>query len=132
MTFPGKDPMRRVQIVSNAVLARLAAVGADPRDDEQTRQGKALLVLTSVLILPIAVVWGSVYLIFGSPVGYVPFVYALVLFGAMIAFARTRNFALLLRVSLVDILLAPTPSMGALGGLLPAGGVGRWGMLGAG
>src|SRR3989441_1903933 len=127
MTFPGM--VRRVQIMSNAVLARLAAVGADPRDDEQTRQGKVLLVLTSVLILPIAVVWGSLYLIFGSPVGYVPFVYALVLLGAIIAFARTRNFALLLYVSVVDILLAPTLSMVPLGGFLPSGGVGLWGIL---
>src|SRR5437667_1900887 len=123
------DPMRRVQIVSKAVLARLATVGADPGDDEQTRQGKALLVLTTVLILPIAVVWGSLYLIFGSPVGYVPFVYALVLLGAIIAFARTRNFAFLLYVSLVDILLAPTLSMVPLGGFLPSGGVGLWGIL---
>src|SRR5882762_4626853 len=129
MTSPGMDPMRRVQIVTNAVLARLAAVGADPRDDEQRRQGKALLVLTSVLILPIAVLWGSLYLIFGSPVGYVPFAYALVLLGAIIAFAATRNFALLLRVSLVDILLAPTLSMAPLGGFLPSGGVGLWGIL---
>jgi guanylate cyclase len=121
--------MRRVQIASNAVLARLAAVGADPRDDEQTRERKVLLVLTSVLILPIAVVWGSLYLIFGSPVGYVPFAYALVLLGAIIAFARTRNFALLLRVNLVDILLAPTLSMVPLGGFLPSGGVGLWGIL---
>src|SRR5438132_1625171 len=123
------DPMRRGQVVSNAMLARLAAVGADPRDDEQTRQSKALLVLISVLILPIAVVWGSLYLIFGSPVGYVPFAYALVLLGAIIVFARTRNFALLLRVSLVDILLAPTLSMAPLGGFLPSGGVGLWGIL---
>src|SRR2546430_195753 len=129
MTFPGMDLMRRLRIVSNAVLARLAAVGADPGDDEQTRQGKALLVLTSVLILPIAVVWGSLYRIFGSPVGYVPFAYALVLLAAIIAFARTRNFALLLYVSLVDILLAPTLSMVPLGGFLPSGGVGLWGIL---
>jgi len=125
----GVDPMRRIRIASNAVLVRLAAIGADPRDDEQTKQGKSLLVLTSVLILPIAVVWGSLYLIFGSPVGYVPFVYALVLLGAIIAFARTRNFALLLRVNLVDILLAPTLSMVPLGGFLPSGGVGLWGIL---
>jgi len=121
--------MRRVLVLSNAVLARLAAVGADPRDDEQTRQAKVLLVLTSVLILPIAVVWGSLYLIFGSPVGYVPFLYALILLGAIIAFARTRNFALLLYVSVVDILLAPTLSMVPLGGFLPSGGVGLWGIL---
>src|SRR5438105_10688257 len=123
------DPMRRVQIVSKAVLARLATVGADPQDDEQTRQGKELLVLTSVLILPIAVVWGSLYLIFGSPVGYVPYVYALILLGAIITFARTRNFAFLLRVSLVDILLAPTLSRVPLGGCLPSAGVGLWGSI---
>jgi guanylate cyclase len=127
MIFPGM--MRRVRIVSNAVLAGLAAVGSDPRDDEQTRQGKVLLVLTSVLILPIAVVWGSLYLIFGSPVGYVPLAYALLLLGAIIAFARTRNFALLLYVSVVDILVAPTLSMIPLGGFLPSGGVGLWGIL---
>src|SRR5438045_8748628 len=122
------DPMRRVHIVSS-VRARLGTVGADPQDDEQTRQRKELLVLTSVLILPIAVVWGSLYLIFGSPVGYVPFAYAVILLAAIIAFARTRNFALLLRVSLVDILLAPTLSMVPLGGFLPSGGVGLWGSL---
>src|SRR5438128_12469626 len=103
--------MRRVQIVSKAVLARLAAVGADPGDDEQTRQGKALLVLTSVLILPIDVVWGSLYLIFGSPVGSVPFVYALVLFGAILAFAATRNYAFQLQVSLLYHLTAASHPM---------------------
>src|SRR5947207_641741 len=85
------DLMRRLRIVSNVVLARLAAIGADPRDDEQTRQGKALLVLTSVLILPIAVVWGSLYLIFGSPVGYVPFVYVFVL---IVTFLGQRDRAM--------------------------------------
>src|SRR5437667_11233299 len=99
--------MRRLRIVSNAVLARLAAVGADPRDDEQTRQGKVLLVLTSVLILPIAVVWGSLYLIFGSPVGYVPLAYALVLLVAIIASARKPHVGTLLYLSVVVILLAP-------------------------
>jgi adenylate cyclase len=111
------------------MLARLRSLGLDPRDDEPTKQKKALLVLISVLILPIAVLWGSLYLIFGSWVGYVPFVYALVLLGAIVAFARTRNFALLLRVNQVDILLAPTLSMVPLGGFLPSGGVGMWGVL---
>lgn len=108
----------------NAVLARLAAVGTDDRDDEAMKRRKALLVLISVLILPIAVVWGSLYLIFGSWVGYVPFAYALILLGAIVAFAGTRNFALLLHVNLVDILLAPTLSMIPLGGFLASGASG--------
>ena len=115
--------------MTDAMLARLAAVGADDRDDETMKRRKALLVLISVLILPIAIVWGSLYLIFGSWVGYVPFAYALILLVAIVVFARTRNFALLLGVNLVDILLAPTLSMIPLGGFLASGGVGLWGIL---
>jgi adenylate cyclase len=112
-----------------AALGRLAQVGADPHDDVETRQRKALLVLISVLILPISLLWGALYLAFRSPVGYVPLVYFSVLLGAIAVFARTRNFAFLLRVALLDIVLAPTLSMIPLGGFLAAGGVGLWGIL---
>jgi guanylate cyclase len=109
--------------------ARIALVGADPRDDDDLRARKALLVLISVLILPIAAVWGGLYLAWRSPVGIVPLVYLAILLGAILMFARSGNFARLLRVSQVDILLAPTLSMIPLGGFLAAGGVGLWGIL---
>jgi adenylate cyclase len=115
--------------VSLAMLAFLASVGADPRDDEQARQRRALLLLITLVILPIAVVWGCLYLIFGSWVGYVPLVYSLVLVGALVAFIRTRSLALLLRANLIAILFAPTLSMVPLGGFLPSGAVGMWGVL---
>ena len=100
------------------LAARIALVGADPRDDEDLRARKALLVLISVLILPIAALWGALYLAFRSPVGIVPIVYLAILLGAILMFARSGNFARLLRVSQVDILLAPTLSMIPLGGFL--------------
>jgi guanylate cyclase len=109
--------------------ARLALVGADPRDDDDLRARKALLVLISVLILPVAALWGALYLAFGSPVGVVPLVYFAVLAGAIAVFSRTRDFPMLLRVGQVDILLAPTLSMIPLGGFLASGGVGLWGIL---
>jgi adenylate cyclase len=111
------------------VTARLAFVGADPRDDEDLRARKALLVLISVLILPVAALWGTLYLAFGSPVGVVPFVYFGILLAAIVVFSRTRNFPLLLLVGQIDILFAPTLSMIPLGGFLGAGGVGLWGIL---
>jgi guanylate cyclase len=111
------------------VAARLALVGADPLDDEDLRARKALLVLISVLILPVAAVWGALYLAMGSPVGLVPLVYFGVLLGAIAVFSRTRDFPWLLRVGQVDILLAPTLSMIPLGGFLASGGVGLWGIL---
>ena len=121
--------VRLLRSLIEAAFARLARVGASPDDDVDTRQRKALLVFISVLILPISVIWGSLYLAFGSPVGYVPFVYFAILLGAIAIFARTGDLAFLLRVNLVDILLAPTLSMIPLGGFLGAGGVGLWGIL---
>src|SRR4051812_20757100 len=106
------------------MLARAAQIGADPADDEDTRSSKGLLVLISLLILPLAVLWGVFYLAFGSPLGYVPFLYSAVLAGAIAVYARTRDFSMLLRVYQLDILLATTLSMIPLGGFVDAGGIG--------
>jgi len=123
------NQLGRIRTLADTVLGRLALVGADPRDDEDTRASKALLVLISVLILPIALLWGFLYLALGSPVGFVPLVYFVVLVAAIGIFSRTRDFAQLLRVNLLDILFAPTLSMIPLGGFLASGGVGLWGIL---
>jgi guanylate cyclase len=119
----------RARAAADRLTARLALLGADPHDDEDMRARKALLVLISVLILPVAALWGALYLAFGSPVGVVPLVYFGILLGAIAVFSRTRDFPWLLRVGQVDILLAPTLSMIPLGGFLASGGVGLWGIL---
>ncbi len=119
----------RIRAAADRITTRLTVVGADPHDDEDLRARKALLILISVLILPVAALWGALYLAFGSPVGVVPLVYFGVLLGAIVVFSRTRDFPWLLRVGQVDILLAPTLSMIPLGGFLDSGGVGLWGIL---
>jgi guanylate cyclase len=107
----------------------LALVGADPRDDEDTRSNKALLLLISVLILPISLLWGGLYLALGAPSGVLAFVYFAVSVGAIAIFIRTRDFALFLRIELLAILLAPNVSMIPLGGFITSTGVGVWGIL---
>jgi adenylate cyclase len=109
--------------------ALLSRIGADPEDDQELRHRKSLLVLLAVLILPVSVVWGSVYLAFGSPVGIVPFIYFAISIGSLVLFARTRNFRLLLVIQLLDILLTTTAGQMLVGGFLPSGGVGLWGIL---
>jgi guanylate cyclase len=123
------DFVRRIRAAAGRLTTRLRLVGADPRDDEDLRARKALLVLISVLILPIAALWGALYLALGSPVGVVPLVYFGILVGAIAVFSRTHDFPWLLRVGQLDILLAPTLSMIPLGGFLASGGVGLWGIL---
>ncbi|HEY7131253.1 MAG TPA: adenylate/guanylate cyclase domain-containing protein [Candidatus Limnocylindrales bacterium] len=123
------QPRGRVRSLGVAVFERVATIGSDPGDDEDLRDRKALLVLISILILPVAATWGALYLGFGSPVGYVPLVYFAVIAGSIVVFSRTRDFRQLLRVGQVSILLAPTLSMIPLGGVVGAGAVGIWGSL---
>ena len=110
-------------------LDRAATIGADPDDDPERRLRKGLLLLIIVMILPVSLVWGTVYLLLGSPVGYVPYAYAAISVAAVAIYARTHDAEFLLRVELLDILFAPTLSQIPLGGFLASGGVGLWGIL---
>jgi hypothetical protein len=107
----GAKPVTSLRGALDAALARLALVGADPADDEDMRPRKALLVLVAVLILPIALLWGGLYLALGAPSGSVAFLYFGVSLASIAVFARTRNFPFLLRTQLLASLLAPTVSM---------------------
>ncbi|HEX6868596.1 MAG TPA: adenylate/guanylate cyclase domain-containing protein, partial [Candidatus Limnocylindrales bacterium] len=110
-------------------LDRASRIGADPRDDAEVRSRKALLVLVSVLILPIALVWGAIYLALGTQAGFIAWLYAAISVAAIVVFSRTRDTTWFLRVELLDILLAPTISMAFVGGFLASGAVGLWGIL---
>jgi adenylate cyclase len=118
----------RVGWIANGA-ASLARIGADAEDDEELRQKKALLVLLAILVLPVSIVWGGLYLGFGSPVGVVPFAYFAVSLASLVVFARTRRFRFLLVTQLLDILLTTTAGQMLIGGFLPSGGVGLWGIL---
>ena len=115
--------------LQNRVLMRLAQLGAEPGDDEETRLRKALLVLIAIVILPIAAVWAVLYLTFGAWTGWVAVLYAAISVASIAVFARTRDFELLLNIQLLAIAMAPTLSMIFIGGFLPTGGVGLWGIL---
>ena len=110
-------------------VARLARLGADPEDDEDLRHKKSLLVLIVALILPVSVLWGGLYLGFGSWAGITAFIYFAVSLGSLVVFARTGNFRLLLVTQLLDILLSPTAGQMFVGGFLPSGGVALWAIL---
>ena len=114
---------------SGRISARLGGIGADPHDDSDLREKKALLVLLTVLVLPVSLVWGASYLAFGSRVGVLPFIYFAISVGSLAVFARTRRFGPFLTVQLLDVLLMTTLGQMISGGFLPSGGVGLWGML---
>jgi guanylate cyclase len=115
--------------IGGVVLAGVQRIGADPDDDQESRARKSLLVGVSVLILPISLVWGTLYLALGSPGGLIAYVYFAVSLAGLLIFARTRDTAFLLRVEQLAILLAPTLSMIPVGGFTGTGAVGIWGVM---
>jgi adenylate cyclase len=110
-------------------VGRITAIGADPDDRDEVRLRKALLVLTCLLILPISILWGAIYLALGVWAGLVAWLYTLISLVAIAIFSRTRDVDWLLRVELGNILLAPTVSMAFVGGFVASGAVGLWGIL---
>jgi adenylate cyclase len=110
-------------------LDRAARIGADPRDSDELRLRKTLLVVVCVLILPISLVWGVLYLALGATAGLIAWLYLVISVAAIVVFSRTRDTAWLLRVELLDIVLAPTVSMAFVGGFVASGAVGLWGIL---
>jgi adenylate cyclase len=126
---PEPVPSRALTRRFGGLTARLAGIGIRPEDDDDLRQKKTLLVLLAVLILPVSLIWGTLYLAFGSAVGILPFIYFAVSVGSLIVFARTGNFRLLLVTQLLDVMLTTTMGQMLVGGFLPSGGVALWGSL---
>jgi adenylate cyclase len=115
--------------LDRGLLGRVSRIGADPADSDTVRLRKSLLVVISLLILPISVLWGAIYLALGVSAGLLAWLYTLVSLAAIAVFSRTRDVDRLLRVELLDILLAPTISMVFVGGFVASGAVGLWGIL---
>jgi adenylate cyclase len=113
-----------------ALVDRVLAIGADPRDTADQRFRKRLLVGIALMILPIGFVWGCLYWLIGEhAVALTPWAYVAGSSISLAVFARTRNFAFLRTSQLLLILVAPALGMVMLGGLHEASSVILWSLL---
>jgi guanylate cyclase len=116
--------------MSNAILARILSIGADPRDCADERFRKRLLVGVALLILPVAFAWGCVYWAFGERwVSLTPWAYVAGSAASLVVFARTRNFAFLRTAQQLLILIAPALGTILVGGLEESSTVLMWSLL---
>ena len=81
--------MDAVGRIAQSWFDRAARIGADPADADDVRLRKALLVVVCLLILPVSVIWGAIYLAFGAWAGLVAWLYTAISVGAIITFSRT-------------------------------------------
>jgi class 3 adenylate cyclase len=113
------------------LLRRLLATGADPRDDEDTRLRKLLLVVAALTVTPLAFLWGVMYWLAGTPIAAsIPWLYACVSAGSLVVFARTHSYRWLAVSQLAPYVSLPFILMWVLGGFVSGSGVAAWAALG--
>jgi guanylate cyclase len=113
-----------------ALRERVISIGADPGDSADVRFRKRLLVGVSLIILPVAFLWGCLYWAFDErAVAVTPWAYSLGSVLSLVVFARTRNFAFLRTAQQVLILVAPAAGTIMVGSLDEGSSVVVWSLL---
>jgi guanylate cyclase len=113
-----------------ALRDRILSIGADPLDSADERFRRRLLVGVALVILPVAVLWGSLYWAVGEHgVALTPWGYAAGSAGSLVVFARTRDFAFLRTAQQLLILVAPAAGTIMLGGLDASSSVILWSLF---
>jgi guanylate cyclase len=113
-----------------SVLARIARIGADSRDDDDVRLQKALLVGGSFMFILAGAVWGIAYIAFGElAAGLIPLSYAVVSALSVALFAITRRYRFFRFSQLLLILLLPFLLQVALGGFVNSSAVVLWSLI---
>src|SRR5687767_11080193 len=113
------------------LLSRLLAIGADPADDEDTRLRKVLLLVAALTMVPLAVLWGSLYWLAGNTApALIPWAYAVVSSIGLATFAATRRYDWFAASQFTPFMILPFLLMWSLGGPISGAGVALWAGLG--
>ena len=105
----------------------LSRIGSDLNDDDEVRLQKTLLVFSSLMMATLAIIWGSIYLLFGEYIAAsIPISYTILSYLSLASFARTGRYRFYRFSQLLLPLLLPFFLMIALGGFVNSSGVVLW------
>lgn len=112
-------------------IRRLLALGADPRDDEDTRLRKLLLLVAALTVTPLSALWGLVYWLAGAPIAaLIPWLYVAISAVSLVVFARGHSYRWFAVSQLAPYVTLPFALMWVLGGFVTGSGVAVWAALG--
>jgi adenylate cyclase len=116
--------------VMRKILNAGARIGADPRDDDDVRLHKSMLVMSTAMFLVAGLLWGLIYFALReTTAGWIPFAYGLVSLLSLVAFALTRRYHFFRFSQLLLILLLPFLLMATLGGFINGSVVILWALI---
>ena len=111
-------------------LSYVAQIGVNSEDPDEIRLQKTLLVVIAIMVIPAAVLWGIVYLIFGEGLAAsIPLSYAVISSLSIFIFSRTKRYQFYRFSQLFLIVLLPFMLMVALGGFVSSSAVIIWALL---
>lgn len=114
----------------NKALSIALRIGADPRDSQEIRLQKTLLLLGSLMFIAAGALWGLMYWAFGEWLaGAIPLSSAVISSISVIAFARWRSYRVFRLSQLSLILLLPFLLQIALGGFINSSAVVLWSLI---
>jgi adenylate cyclase len=105
-------------------------IGAEPEDNDHTRQQKQLFLVATFFNFWAGFVWGVIYLAFNEPLpASIPWAYGILSVFSVAVFARVRNFALFRFTQFALILLLPFLLQIMLGGFIESSAVVLWSLI---
>ena len=119
-----------MKITTRKLIQYLASIGADPKDDAETRLPKSLLVLSSIPFIMVSLVWACMYIYFGEVyAGLIPLGYSLFSFFSLVYYSYSGRFESFRFNQLFLILILPFAVIVALGGFIGGSAVILWGLI---
>jgi class 3 adenylate cyclase len=108
-------------------IGALLAIGSDPTDDRELRVRKILVLSVAAMIVPLAALWGLMYLILGVPLAAaIPWLYVAISLAGIVSFAWHRDLTAFSLSQLVPYLVLPFVLMWILGGFVDGSVVALW------
>ncbi len=108
-------------------FSKIGTIGAHPKDNEEVRLQKTLLVAFAGSMAVMAFFWGLLYFYFDQMVsGSIPFTYSIISLISLAIFSRTKSFAIFLASQLTFSLILPFLLMISLGGFANSSAVIMW------
>ncbi len=111
-------------------VARLAAAGVLPSDDDETRLRKGTVTLAASMFILVGFIWAALYALLGLyTAAIIPLGYSIISLSVVTQFVLTKRYGLFRFSQFVLLLLLPFAVQWSLGGFVNSGAVMLWAFM---